>query len=393
MPEDSQTKDLVESTLKAAAKRDAIHRYVVQILAQFYFRNRQWDKAYEQIREVDKLGGGSGESMLGFAETLLLESQPSLTLQVLNDINISHPDLSRSPRNLLARAKALTALGTYPQADSVYNLLTSNKVLRSAQEQEALLLQAQLKLDRLHQPQAARELLANSMKNNARLRSQGQINLLIGDTYLIERNLEQARTTYLEAAQGNYPGEGDVRAKALVNAAQVDLCLGQVSQALERLGQASTVNPQGMMTNDALDLMRLLTAGQSDSSNIIILARANLELKLNQPARAESLYTAAAQQAKVADLAEEALVNLAHLYRSTQRAALAVTTLNETLTRFPKSLRAPELIFELGQIRERDLGDAPGAIKEYERILLDYPNSLPTQEARRRIRELETVKT
>jgi tetratricopeptide (TPR) repeat protein len=294
---------------------------------------------------------------------------------------------------LLARAKALTALGTYTQADSVYSLLTSNKVLRSAQEQDALLLQARLKLDHLHQTQATRELLANSMKNNARIRGQGQINLLIGDTYLIERNLEQARTTYLDAAQGNYPGENDVRAKALVNAAQVDLCLGQVSQALDRLTQASTVNPQGMMTNDALDLMRLLTAGQSDSSNVTTLARANLEFKLNQPVRAESLYVAAAKGAKVPDLAEETLVNLARLYRSTLRATLAVTTLNEALTRFPKSLRAPELIFELGQIRERDLGDAPGAIKEYERILLDYPNSLPVQEARRRIRELETVKT
>lgn len=393
MPEDDQARDQVESTLKAALKRETIRLQVTQILAQFYFRNRQWEKAYEQAKEADKLGGGTGESMLGFAETLLTEAQPHLALQVLNDMALMHAELQRSPRGLLARAKALEALGTYQQADSVYSLLTSNKTLRTAQEQEALLAQARLKLDHLRQPQAARDLLTRGVQNNPRLRSRGQISLLIGDTYLIERNLTQAQQTYLEAAQNMFAGEPDTKAKALVSAAQIDLCLGQVSQALARLNEATTSNPEGMLANDALELIRLLSASQGDSGSVITLARGDLEAKLGQPARAESLYTIVSQQARVQDLAEQGFVSLAHLYRSTSQATLAIKTLGEALARFPKSLRAPEFIFETGQIRERDLGDAQGAIQEYEKILVDYPNSLPAQEARRRIRELEAVKT
>jgi lipopolysaccharide biosynthesis regulator YciM len=393
MPEDNQAKDQVEATLKAALKRDAIRLPVTQILAQFYFRNRQWDKAYEQALAADKLGGATGEAMLGFAETLLTESQSRLALQVLDDLAKFHPQISNSPRSLLARAKALEAERAYHLADSVFSRLTSSRTLRTAQEQEALQLHARLKLERLRQPAAARQLLTEGVKNNSRLRSMGQITLLIGDTYLAERNLEQARKTYLDAAQGIFPNTTEIKAKALVCAAQVDLCLGQVSQALSRLNEASASNPEGMLANDALDLVRLLGSAQGDTVTIAALACADLELRLGETARAEEQYTAIAQQTKVPELAEQALVSLAKLYRSSARPEPALKTLNEALTRFPKSLRAPEFIFVIGQIHEKDLGDPQGAIKEYEKILIDYPNSLPAQEARRRIRELESVKT
>jgi tetratricopeptide (TPR) repeat protein len=393
LPEDRETKDQVETTLKNALKRESIHLYVTQILAQFYFRNRQWEQAYEQTREADQLGGGSGESMLAFAETLLLESQPGLSLQVLDDMAASHPAMSGSPRSILARAKALEALGIYQAADSVYSKLTSNKILRTTQEHDALLLQARLKVDHLRQPAAARELLSNGLQNNPRLRGGGQISLLIGDTYLVERNLEKARNIYLEASQGVYANDPDVKARALVSAAQIDLCLGQVSQAMERLGQASAGNPEGKLANDALDLAGLLAASSGDSSAAINLARADLEKKLGESARAESLFTAVLQLSKAPELTELAVMKLARLYRESARPTLAISTLQDALNRFPKSLRAPEFLLLSGQIREQDLGDTRGAINEYERILVDYPNSLSAHEARRRIRELESVKT
>ena len=48
---------------------------------------------------------------------------------------------------------------------------------------------------------------------------------------------------------------------------------------------------------------------------------------------------------------------------------------------------------EIQLVREEDLGDIKGAIEIYEKILMDYPESLAAQDARRRIRHLEKEQT
>jgi len=383
----------VEASLKAARSRSALRLQVAEILGAFYFRNREWEKAYEEVRTADQLGGGSGEAMLNFAETLSSESQSSLAIRVLDDMSRTHPDMAASPRVLLARGKALESSQLYIPADSVYDLLTSRPLLRTAQEQEALLLQAKLKLNRLREPAAARELLMAGMQRNPRLRSRGEITLLIGDSYLTQRNLDQARETYMQAAPAQTGSSPDIRSKALVNAAQVDLYQGQFSQASQRLDEASRSNPEGALTNDALDMLELLRSACQDSTGLASFCRAELEMRLGQRENAEAMYAAIAAETRSGELAQRALWKLAISCRSTGRPQEAINRLEELLKRFPQSLRACEFLFEIGQIRELDLADRKGAVEIYEKILVDYPNSLPAQEARRRIRNLENVQT
>ena len=390
LPEDEVTSGQIEASLKAALPRKAIQLQVIELLGSLYFRNRQWEDAYEQVRLANQLGEGNGVALLLFVENLNAEGEYLLAIRILEDLDQSHPELTNQPRALLARARALEANQVYDQADSVYTLLTSDRYLRTMQGNEALILQAKLRLNVLKQPGAARRILEDGLKRHPQLRGRDEAALLIGDTYLAERNLTSARQAYLEVSQAHHGRSPEIQSRALINAAQVDIYLGEVDQAVERLKTASQSSPEGALTNDALDLLEMLRNGQADSVALRIFAQAELERKLGQTAAAESLFIQVAAHVQVGDLAERALCKLADLRRAAGRIDEALETLDEFMNRFTTSLRAPEVLLTKGEIREVQLDDPEGAAAIYEKILIDYPESLQVEEARRRIRKLES---
>jgi tetratricopeptide (TPR) repeat protein len=393
LPEDERTRSEVIQALEAARGNNSIKLPVTETLAQLYFRDRNWEKAYQEVRSADQLGGNSGEAMLDFAETLNSEAEFELALKVLDDLEKTHPQISATPRALLVRGKALAARGIYERADSIFSLLTDHDILRSAQEQDALLLQAELKLKYLRQPAAARELINAKLAKNPRLRQRGELMLFIAESYVAQENLQEALKVYLQTAEGNFPGEQEIRSRAMVNAARVELCLGRIASALERLNQAARFEPEGLLTNDALEWAAFLQQAQSDSLNLVSFARADMEVRLGHPEQADSLFRRIADQTSSDELAERSLWRNAEIQRASGRYDRAIATLQESLRRFAASPRAPELLLSLAEIFERDKGDAKSAIVHYEKILVDYPDSLPAQEARRRIRRIESSNT
>ncbi len=391
--DDDEARRQTESALLAAQSKPNLRLPVSQILQAFYFRNRDWDKAYQEVRKIEELGGGSGEALLAFAQTLTAESETELALKVLDDLRIFYPDLAKSPRGLLALGQAWEKSGRYAQADSVYGIITAQPALRSIQEQEALLRQARLRLDHLNHPAEARVLLTEAQARNLRLRNRAEITLLIGDSYLLEGDLQRSRQAYLEAAVPQQGISPDLRSEALVNAAQVDMYLGDFGQAGQRLNEASRSNPQGKLTNDALDMMELLRVAADDSSGLAALCRADLFQRQKHPAAAESLYMQLTGMSRNGEIIQKVFWRLAHLLRASGRSPEALNRLEEILKRYPQSVRAAEYLLQIGLVREEDLGDIKGAIEAYEKILMDYPESLAAQDVRRRIRRLEKEQT
>lgn len=393
LPEDENTRRQIETGLKAALARPVIRLQVTELLGELYFRNRDWEAAYEQVRAADQQSNGQGIALMTFAENLITEAQFGIALEILGDLVLSHPQLADSPRGLLTRARALEGSEAYTEADSVYNRLTMTENLRTAQGQEAIILQANLRLKRLHRPAQARELLEEGLKRLPRMRNRSDAALLTADTYLVERNLQRARETYLQASDGNLGRDVEAKSKALVNAAKVDFYLGEIDSAMTRLQVASKHNPAGTLTNDALEMMEMLRNSALDSSGLSLFAEAELEERLSNVQVAESLYVRTAELAQSGDLVERALRKTATIRRSQHRIEEALQTLEAAFNRFPKSLKAPEILLEMGAITEIDLADPKQAIELYEKILLDYPESLQAEEARRRIRKLESQQT
>ncbi|HEX7345107.1 MAG TPA: tetratricopeptide repeat protein, partial [bacterium] len=163
--------------------------------------------------------------------------------------------------------------------------------------------------------------------------------------------------------------------------------------AAQRLNEASRSDPQGKLTNDALDMMELLRVAAEDSAGLASLCRADLFRRQKHTAAAESLYTELAGTSRNVEIIQKASWRLALLLRASGRSPEALNRLEEILKRYPQSVRASEYLLQIGLVREEDLGDIKGAIEAYEKILLEYPESLAAQDARRRIRRLEKEQT
>jgi tetratricopeptide (TPR) repeat protein len=393
LTEDETTRGQIEAALREALSRSSIRLQVTELLGEFYFRNRDWEAAYESVRNADQLGDGQGNSLLAFVENLITETEFDLARKILSDMAESHPDLMESPRGWLALARVIEGQEAFAEADSVYSRLTATAHLKSVQGQEAIILQADLRLNRLRQPAAARSLLEESLLRMPHIRSRTEAALLIADTYLAEEDLVIARRTYLETANGHHGKNVDIQSKALVNAARVDFYLGAVDSAMTRLQLAARRNPAGTLTNDALDMMEMLRDGAVDSVGLVLMAEADFAERLAHTSEAESLYVMTADRTQSSNLAERALRRIANIRRDQNRSEEAIEALETALNRFPNSLGAPEILLEIGDIVENDLGDPKQAVEFYERILLEYPESLQGEEARERIRDLESLET
>ncbi|MFH1863137.1 MAG: tetratricopeptide repeat protein [bacterium] len=390
-PDDEKSQERIIEILKEVRSNGTIRRQVTEMLAAIYFRSRQWEEAYEQMQAADLLVENRGVNLLPFAETLCSEDQPALAQRVLSDLARINPNLANSPQVRLVQAKAWEALKHYEAADSVYSLLTESSALPTAEAQEALIRQAQLRLVLMQQPDAARTLLENSLKRNPRLPIRGEALLLIGDALIRQKKLNEARDRYLEASQTSGQRIADLRSRALVNAARVDCYQGLSQQAEERLHEAASSNPEGTLTNDALDLLELLRAGKSDSTALAELFQAELEIRRGDATAAEAMYLAVARKTKAAELAQRALLKAADLQIQSTRFESALLLLEELISRFPSSLDAPETLLKTGEIYETFLKNPGKAMTVYEKILLSYPHSLQTEEARRRLRRVEST--
>jgi tetratricopeptide (TPR) repeat protein len=393
LPESADDVLQVEDCLKKAQDSRTIRLQVTQILSSLYFRERRWEQAYQQMQIVDQMGDQSGVALLEYAEKLNSEDEYTLSSRVLDDLTKSRPNLIGNPRLLLAKAVSLEGNRQYQQADSVYNLLTSPVNVRNAMGQEALISQAELRLNRLHQPLAARKLLEDGLKTVPNLVKRFEATLLIGDTYLAEHNFIQAKTQYLEAASKTFGSDPTKRSRALTNVALVDFYTGTFAEAKNGLTEATRICPDQDLTNNALDIIDLIRAGESDSTSLTSFAKAMVEERLENNDAAFKGYSALVDQSKNGELVERAYWRLAELQLNIEKYQEAVQYLQSCQGHFPKSVRAPELLLKLGEIFVDQLGDRKRGAEIYEKILTDYPESLQVEEARQRLRKLETPQT
>lgn len=87
-------------------------------------------------------------------------------------------------------------------------------------------------------------------------------------------------------------------------------------------------------------------------------------------------------------LLDDVLYARANLYRKQGQFTLAAEFYRKVLEAFPEEIRADNALFALAEITERQLGDEEAAKALYERLFLEYDNSILAVEARKRFRRL-----
>lgn len=252
--------------------------------------------------------------------------------------------------------------------------------------------------DRLRDPQAAARRLEQLLQHlDLPVEGLALARLTLGECYIAARDTVRARQVL--TALGRDPEFREPAGGAHFLLAKLDLAQGHFGTARDRFAAVALDNPAAPYANDALEL-GLLVAEEllNPTGGLDLLARYAHAVWWQLAAEPDSQRVAlerfierAARQVDMTapqTLLEHARLELADLNRQAGRVDAALAQLERVVLELPHGRQAARALARRGEILAVARGDSAAARREYERLLVQYPDYLFAAEIRQRLRML-----
>ena len=276
-------------------------------------------------------------------------------------------------------------------------------VVQRGYPESAHLYSAQIQLarftrDRLRDPQAAAARLERLLLDlDLPLPGVAVARLSLGESYLAARDTSRARRVL--TALGRDPEVRESAGHAHFLLAKLDLAQGHFGTARDRFAAVALDQPAAPYANDALWLGLLIAEElQNPSGGLELLARYAPSVWWNLAAEPDSQRVALTRYVNLAarqvdqsapqSLLEHARFELADLLRQAGRLDEALAQLDRVVLDLPHGRLAPRALVARAEILAAEFGDAAAAGREYERLLVQYPEYLFAAEVRQKLRSL-----
>lgn len=398
--------------VEEAVGRESNRTEFQQLFAWLAMEAKDYDKAYEVYRTVDRAMQAGGKQLYTFAERALKERGLGAAGRAFQEIITSYPafDLIAEAKFGYARTLEETAIlrdsarGFAPFTEAPVTIPAPASAPLYAGAIEAyrgviaghpgtevaartLLRIASLQQDRLFDLKGARksceDILASltifpHIVQEARLR--------LGDVFLAEGNLDAAAQQYAAAEQQR--ASTPMREAAGYRSAEVEYFQGQIDKALARLRDLSR-NAVSDVTNDALKLQVFLQDNRASKEALAIFAGGELlERRQKLPEALDAFRSVLKAEKLPPTLAGPALLHCGDLLARMGRFAEAVASYDTLVSRFPDDLGADLALMKTAVTYEAGVRDPAKAMVVFQRLLTDYPHSIFVTEARKRTRAL-----
>jgi len=252
--------------------------------------------------------------------------------------------------------------------------------------------------DRLHDPGAAAGRLERMLLDlDLPVEGVALVRLALGETYLAGRDTVRARQVLTSLGRDTTFRAPAGHAHFLL--ARLDLAEGHFATARDRFAAVALDSPAAPYANDALELGLVIAEElQNDTGGPDLLARYARAVWWELAAEPDSqrvalqrYITRAAVQADLTaaqPLLERARWELAELEREAGRIDEALAELDRIVLDQPAGRLAAAALARRGEILAADRHDTVAARREYERLLLQYPDYLFATEVRQRLKDL-----
>lgn len=367
------------------------------MLIWLFIQDRNFDGAYDQSVALDKrLGGASGKVMnLGAiatsnqdfeAATRCYEyelkkgkSNPYYSQARTEFVQSMTSRLSVSLTWTAAQAEALRQAYEDALNDLGFNASTLDL-------QKGL---AHLQAFYLNNTNAARSALQQALSTpGADARGLAHCKLELGDIELFDGDPWEASLLFsqVEKAFKQEP----IGQEAKFRNARLSYYKGDFEWAQAQLTVLKAATSK-LIANDALELSLLITdnlGNDSVAEPLLIYSRADLLAYQNLDSLCLLTLDSLAKAFPEHSLQDEVLYKKATLASRRGRYQEAVNLLTQIVERYPEDVLADNATFLLGDVYETRLNDSEKAKAAYESLLLKYPGSTFTVEARKRFRKL-----
>jgi len=388
------TGDVVDSVVKAFQPflpRDG-NQEVRSLLVGFLMKSQRYDEALIQVRMLDSLSEKPGQQGFDFAQQFLRENQIPHARVLFQDVveNRNVDDRLKTAARL-GLAKCLEVEGKSQDALTQYEEL-ARAGLNRPEGREARFRAGVVRLRDLKDAAGARSDFQTLLAAGIPRLGDQEVGLWLGDCFAKQGDLEAAKTAYVRAVAQPRVNREPPPAILYVSLARLALWQGNYQTASDMLEQASKGRLDDDTVNDALVWSLFLTSARSDSAALAIFARGDLLSFQENHEQAVAAFQDARNASRTGRVGQESLLRVAMELRALGQGRAAADSLKSFLALYPSSIQCEDVRFILGDILERDLGDYPAAIEQYEKILIDYPAGMHMEEVRRRIRSLEMYK-
>ncbi|MFA6541222.1 MAG: tetratricopeptide repeat protein [Bacteroidota bacterium] len=209
----------------------------------------------------------------------------------------------------------------------------------------------------------------------------------IGDIYISQGKLEKAKKQYVAVTASPVSGQ-EQKNSAQYRLAEIEFFQNDFDSTLALL-RPLTENLRADESNDALMLQYFITENRFQFQDALkLFARAELLHRQLKTAEAAQQFSDIVDLYPAAPLADDALMHRADCSIELHRYDDALQTYTRLLGDYASSIERDRTQFKIAELYRMYLNDKSKAIAAYEEILKQYPFSLFTEEARKKIRQL-----
>ena len=398
----------VDAVQEALRQRDDVRLH--ELLAWLYIEGKEYDRALEEYRTIDRMAKTQGASLAGFADRAYKEGAYDVAAQAYRDAiaaPLTGPRLAAAHYGYACALKEIDA-----RADTLQGPLTpdmkpvSESRLRyggaivcfravardfpaTAYAAQALYQIGVIQSVRYFDLDGALESFAEA--GRARVvppTLRFDIAMREGEIYLTRGDSVRAAASFasVASAPAATPDQSD---EASFRLAEVEYFHGNFDAALERL-TAMTANLQADFANDALRLQAFLEEHRpSGEAALRQCARGDYLRRQRKLGDAESVFRDLLARSPAPGLADDILLRIGQIEAASGRYADAVAAYEKLVQDYREtSTHLDRARFSIAEVYQFGVKDPAKAIAAYEQVLAEYPRSVLTSLARSRIRSL-----
>jgi tetratricopeptide (TPR) repeat protein len=371
-----------------------------ELLYWYSLQKKQFDLALIQAKALDKRYDEEGERVFQLAKLLYSNEEYELSIEAYEYV-MSYGKKNRlyqtaSIEILQSRFMMIVKDGKYKQED-LSRLAADYEKLLNTYGRNANTVRLMMNLAHLYAfylndaPKAIALLEPIQTMNNVDNYTRAEAKLELGDIMLFSGEKWEAGLLYKQVEKANkYDAIGF---EARLKAAKFFYYVGEMDYARVQLDVLKGATSK-LIANDALDLYLLISENMSPDSSYTALnyyARADLLAYQHRYAEAvqtlDSILTAFPQGEPIRD---EVWYKKAEIALAQKEYEQADSLFQKCFDEAPYGTLADNALIQRARLNDTVL-NRPGTAKElYKKILLDYPGSLFTVEARRRYRSMES---
>jgi len=389
-------KDLQAKVTKRSEKQPDIEAYP-DLMAWMYIQQKDYEKAFVQIKAIDLRLNEGGRRMIGFARVCFREFQYKDAINAYNAVIALGKE---QPFYQIARSEKLTCMKVQIQSNPVY---TKEEVKALGAEyasfldefpqylqRETLREYAELEARYDHDIDKAIDLLNNVVKaNNVPQAFKGRCKLEMGDYELVRNNIWESTLLYSQVdKEFKQDALGE---EARFRNAKLSYYTGDFNWAQGQLDilKASTSE---LIANDALNLSVLIIENNppadSNVTPLLMFARADLLEFQNKDDEALAVLDSIAEEFPKHPLMDNILMERARIASKRHDYNETAMLLQKVVTNYGDDILADDALYNLALINETFFKNLDEAKRLYEQLIVKYPGSTFVNEARKSFRRL-----